>query len=635
MLRFTCFLSALLAVQPQVISQVTSWIEDAEMGLENVVDFTAASYPLIQSSVVSEGRYAFHIANPDFNDNWFELDRTISVESGASLFFASRLGGATPDQFARVQLSTDMGDSWPIEVFSQAGSGFPGESSFQLQAIPLDDYHGQDVRLRFLLDFDAPGSAFTQTDVSVGWIVDDIQVRSEFEKAFYSIGDPSPEETLYLELINRSRADATAEAQRLSESTDTDVRNALNFFSIRPRDIVSQFEWAVSSSCFAGHAQPLAFNEPLLRMSELHSEDQEANNFQGHTSSGNPPEPFRAGDRLGDRAARVGYSSFSRLAENVFASATSVEHGHAGFEIDWGILNRPGNSCYNSAFSDQGMQNPAGHRANIHSGAMNEVGIGVVQKDDGLHVVTQNMGASANARFATGVVYEDENGNGFYDIGEGREGIRVDSDESAFYAVSSASGAYALPISSDGETTIAFSRTDRVLFESDATFADGLNVKVDYVFGRFQVVLGDFDNNGILDVADLDALTAIVRNATHDGAFDLDGNGVVDQADRFVWVHEIKNVYFGDSDLNGEFDSGDFVLMFRRGEYEDGVNGNSTWATGDFNGDAEFDSGDFVFAFRDNGYEKGPRPAIAIPESTGTMVLFWTWLFIAARKRSC
>ncbi|MCA9213297.1 MAG: hypothetical protein KDB27_09545, partial [Planctomycetales bacterium] len=48
-------------------------------------------------------------------------------------------------------------------------------------------------------------------------------------------------------------------------------------------------------------------------------------------------------------------------------------------------------------------------------------------------------------------------------------------------------------------------------------------------------------------------------------------------------------------------------------EYEDGIAGNSTWATGDWNGDGDFDSSDFVAAFSEGGYEKGPKPA-AVPE---------------------
>ena len=59
----------------------------------------------------------------------------------------------------------------------------------------------------------------------------------------------------------------------------------------------------------------------------------------------------------------------------------------------------------------------------------------------------------------------------------------------------------------------------------------------------------------------------------------------------------------GDSNRDGRFDSGDFVAAFAAGEYEDGIDGNSTWEEGDWNRDGDFDSADFVEAFKCGGYE--------------------------------
>lgn len=600
-------------------AQVSMWSEDAESGTSNVLDFTSDSYPLIQSSVVSQGQSAFHLANPNFEDNWFEIDQTISVLPSTYLFFTSQLRATTPEQHARVQISTNLGQSWPNIVYSQSGNGFPGESTFDLKSVPLSSFSGQDIRVRFLLDFEPPGSAFTQTEVNAGWLVDDIQITSQFEKSQYSIGNPSADETLYLEFINRSRADALAEAKRQGVTGDVDVAAAIAFFGIDAGDIETQYQWAIANGCLDRYAQPLAFNESLLRMSELHSQDQYINNFQGHESSNNPPEPFRPGDGLLERAIHVGYDQLVALSENTFASARSVEHGHSGFEIDWGNTIDVANLCFNPTFIGQGMQNPAGHRYNIHNADMKEVGIGVVQKPDGNHVVTQNFGSTGDARFATGVVFEDLNGNETYDIGEGRSGVRIDSDSSAFFAISTESGAYSLPISRDGRHLISFTSAALTPSERFVNFRDGGNMKVDYIIASHQFLDGDFNRDGVLDVADLDALTIVVRLATHDTAFDLDGNGLVDQTDRAVWVRDIKRTYFGDADLDGEFNSSDFVLMFRADEYEDDDVANSTWSTGDFNGDAEFDSADFIFAFVDNGYEQGPRPSVVVPEPTGSL----------------
>src|SRR5262245_18024423 len=48
----------------------------------------------------------------------------------------------------------------------------------------------------------------------------------------YSIGQPTDEEQLYLEYINRSRANPTAEGVRLAATTDPDVLSAYSYFAV-------------------------------------------------------------------------------------------------------------------------------------------------------------------------------------------------------------------------------------------------------------------------------------------------------------------------------------------------------------------------------------------------------------------
>jgi hypothetical protein len=54
----------------------------------------------------------------------------------------------------------------------------------------------------------------------------------------------------------------------------------------------------------------------------------------------------------------------------------------------------------------------------------------------------------------------------------------------------------------------------------------------------------------------------------------------------------------GDANLDGVFDSSDFILVLQAGEYEDSIPGNSVWADGDWNRDGEFTSRDLVVAFQ-------------------------------------
>src|ERR1051325_1441533 len=48
----------------------------------------------------------------------------------------------------------------------------------------------------------------------------------------YSIGDPTNEEQYYLELINRARANPTAEGVRLALTTDPNVLSAYSAFGV-------------------------------------------------------------------------------------------------------------------------------------------------------------------------------------------------------------------------------------------------------------------------------------------------------------------------------------------------------------------------------------------------------------------
>jgi uncharacterized protein YkwD len=483
----------------------TLWVENAENGYGNVLDGTSASYPLIQSEVVGEGDFAFHLAHPNGmfgQDEWFVLDTTLAIESSTKLFFLSRLGWATSTQIARVQISTNGGATWPTNIYSQMGSGGAGEGAFSLKEINLGAYANQNLRFRFY--YDTSGSHFAQTSPGVGWYVDNIQIGDEYEKLPWSIGAPTAHEQQYLEYLNRARADALVEAVRLRDEPDSDIQSAYSFFGIEEQDIVDQFTWYVNNGAIDRFAQPLSFEPHLLQAAQLHSLDQFQHQFQGHVSSSDPPDPLQPFDTLGERMLRVGYN-YQSIAENVFSYAESVAHGHAGFDVDWGNTTNTASPYYNPAFNGQGMQNPAGHRINMHNDDFKEVGIGVVNGTNGSvgpQVVTQDFGVSGDVRYITGVVYDDLNGNEFYDIGEGRSGVRVDVDGSGFYAISSMSGGYSVPVPQNGTYEVSFTGGGFGSFVTTATIANGKNYKVDYIVELPDILFGDYNNDGTVNAAD-------------------------------------------------------------------------------------------------------------------------------------
>jgi hypothetical protein len=149
-------------------------------------------------------------------------------------------------------------------------------------------------------------------------------------------------------------------------------------------------------------------------------------------------------------------------------------------------------------------------------------------------------------------------------------------------------------------------------------------VIADYVLRSMDAELirqGDFDGDDALATEDIDALAAAARAPEIDLQYDLDFDGVVDWADQRIWVKDFRHTYFGDANLDGEFNSGDLIDALGAGTYEADI--EAGWASGDFNGSGRFESTDLVDALADGGYEAGPRPpaAAAVPEPSGAALL--------------
>lgn len=283
----------------------------------------------------------------------------------------------------------------------------------------------------------------------------------------HDIGDPTPEEQLYIELINRARANPVAESLLFANTTDPDVLSAYDFFNVDLQLLLDQFA-AIAP------APPLAPNAQLAIAARRHSQDMFDNSFQGHTGTD--------GTSTGQRATQSGYI-WQIIAENVYANAENVFHGHAGFEVDWG-------------FGTGGMQTPPGHRNTIHDVRFREIGVGVVLgrnqsepgstipgalSEVGPQVVTQEFGTrQSGTPLITGVAYFDLNGNNFYDIGEGIGGVNVSVSGTTTQAITARSGGYAVPVGGNGTYTVTFSGPNVTSSSQQVTVASLENEKIDF-----------------------------------------------------------------------------------------------------------------------------------------------------------
>lgn len=207
----------------------------------------------------------------------------------------------------------------------------------------------------------------------------------------------------------------------------------------------------------------------------------------------------------------------------------------------------------------------------------------------------------------------------------------------------------------DGEDSVVFRVGDtHYMYQTDGD--DVELVESDFAFEQVTWQNPDDTNdvNGDGELAPNDALVIINRlndpnadqtlpvlgrhvtgeNAEH-YFYDTNGDGVVSPGDALRVINELNkqsiiatepkvvdedaspetvaNLFsqiggmIGDSNLDGRFDSTDFVLVFQAAEYEDDENNNSTWAEGDWNGDRDFTTADFVAAFQAGNYQAAAR----------------------------
>lgn len=224
--------------------------------------------------------------------------------------------------------------------------------------------------------------------------------------------EPTPEETLIVEYLNRFRADPVAEMEIIAPPNKSGGGVDWKMF----RDEMKQLK----------PMPPMVFNLDLLDAARKHSY------YMVHNGLGHDETPGKTGFYGAGPADRIKLSGFKGggWAENAFAGSRGAWDSHEGFIVDAG----PG--------GPGGMQPGRGHRKNMMA-AYREIGPGGVPNDRGLSV-THDFG-SRDVRMAGGVVYIDANGNNFYDVGEGVGQVTISSSDGGAITTWK-SGAYTLDL---------------------------------------------------------------------------------------------------------------------------------------------------------------------------------------------
>jgi uncharacterized protein YkwD len=293
-------------------------------------------------------------------------------------------------------------------------------------------------------------------------------------RKFCAAAFPTPVEQYELELINRARANPSAEAARFS----IDLNEGL------PAGTIS-----------SAPKQPLAINPFLTDAAREHSQWMIDQDVFSHTGAGNSSPharmssagysfviPFTSGEN-------IGYRGTTPSVPNPTTTAAKI---HEDLFVDAGIDGR-------------------GHRKNILNNGFREIGVGIVSgkfNQFNSVMVTTDFAASASTVFLTGVAYNDTTTtDNFYTPGEGLGGVTITAtrigDGAVFTTTTWSSGGYSLALNAGKYVVIASGSGFSSPLRSADVVIGSENVKRDFRPADAGTVRGsvfrDDNANGVRD----------------------------------------------------------------------------------------------------------------------------------------
>jgi hypothetical protein len=231
------------------------------------------------------------------------------------------------------------------------------------------------------------------------------------------------------------------------------------------------FEGTQAGAISGNPAQPLAMNSHLTTAARGHSAKMNQLQFFDHVD----PDGLDPADRV----TATGYQ-WRTVGENIALRASTAPLD----EYDTVILQHA------DLFIDEGYPD-RGHRVNILNNSFKEIGVGVQagswETFGFAYFLTTNFATSRvdDRSFVLGVVYDDRDGDGAYDEGEGRDGVGIHLLENGATTATAAAGGYGIPVS-PGTYTVEARLSGGSSVQKTAVVA-GENVKVDFTLDEFDL----------------------------------------------------------------------------------------------------------------------------------------------------
>jgi hypothetical protein len=301
-----------------------------------------------------------------------------------------------------------------------------------------------------------------------------------------AVEEPTGFEQYQLELLNRARANPTAEVTRLSGMTWGDDPSQVPgtlYPQSQPPDLNEGFP-ANAPAITPDAKQPLAFNLNIEQASRDYAQQLIAHNQFTH-NLGDAPNytPDNPSNTPQSRMSATGYvftPTPSGSGENLAGTG-----GSDSASITAAITLQQ----HNNLFID-GNTTGRGHRTGMLNPDFREVGIGIAQGTTTIFgssfptvVSTQDFAYNAGNPFLTGVVYGDNDHDNFYTPGEGLGSITVTATPTAggspLSTTTFGSGGYTLQLD-PGNYDVKFTGTG-VNFDAGVFGISTQNIKVDDV----------------------------------------------------------------------------------------------------------------------------------------------------------